>query len=138
MDDQNQEQAVLSNSENIQVPRRRRLRRVGCSVLLVIWFTFLLLPCFLLVLATQQEIIISQGELPGQEIRIRLITDIDQRGIGFWTTSTTTGTEGDICLVTNVRYILWEGQGDPAQYCQCFSREAENGAWIPSENACPE
>lgn len=134
-----QTNAALSDEAAVEAPRRRNpLRRVGCVVLLVFWFGLLLLPCFLLVLATQQEITISQGELPGQEIRIRLISDIEQRGIGFWTTSTTTGAEGDICLITNVRYILWEGQGDPAAYCQCFTRNAEDTLWIPSGRDCPE
>lgn len=118
-------------------PRRKSpLHRIGCAALVAIWLLVMLLPCFLIMLATQQEIIISQGELPGQEIRVRLIMEIDQRGIGLWTTQTVQGELGDICLITTVGYILWEGEGEPAQYCVCYTRADATAAWQPSGREC--
>jgi ABC-type Fe3+ transport system permease subunit len=136
-----QEHSAENGENHLQMTaparRSRPLRRVGCAMLLVIWLLALLLPCFLIVLATQQEIIIAQGELPGQEFRVRLIMDIDQRGIGLWTTRTVDGAAGDICLITTVGYILWEGEGEPAEYCVCYTRTVSESAWQPSGRECP-
>jgi hypothetical protein len=125
-------------SENVQqpVPPSGIVKRIGCGFLIVLWFVILLLPCFLIVLATQQEITISQGSLPGQQIRIWLIMESEQRGVGI---STTSSIEiGEIsCLQTNVNYILWQGKGDAASFCDCFSRFEDE--WLlatTSQGAC--
>lgn len=130
-------EANAQPTERSAARRRSPLRRIGCAALLAAWLLVMLLPCFLITLATQQEIVISQGELPGQEIRVRLIMEIDQRGIGLWTTQTVLGEEGDICLITTVGYILWEGEGEPAQYCVCYARTDATSAWQPSGRVCP-
>jgi hypothetical protein len=121
--------------------RFRGLRRVGCVAALVLWFGFILLPIFLLALAIKHEITISQGCLPAQQIRVWLVMERDQRGIGFSRTSTssysaaasaendTTSADG-VCLQTNVRYILWQGQGTASTYCACYSRSDSESEWV--------
>ncbi len=131
------ENVTTSAAEKLQTANLwRRLRRTGCVLLLIIWFAALLLPCFLFYLATQQEVVVSQGDLPGQEIRIVLLMDAGKRGIGFWSTAATTNLEGDTCLITYVRYILWEGQGDPVSYCECYVRDTASSGWLPSGRTC--
>lgn len=116
-------------------PRRFRwLRRLGCTLLLVIWFTILLMPCFMLVLATQQQITISQGSLPDQYLRIWLIMEPAQRGLGISTTSVHPPKDANLpadslCLQTNVNYLLWQGQGETSGYCECYHQEDTN--WTP-------
>ncbi|MFN8565855.1 MAG: hypothetical protein U0703_30415, partial [Anaerolineae bacterium] len=61
-------------TETPSKPRRSPLRRAGCIVALVIWFGILLLPCFLVVLAVQQEISIPTGGAPDQRLRLWLIS----------------------------------------------------------------
>lgn len=118
--------------------RFRSLRRIGCAGLLVIWFAILLLPCILIVLATRQEIVIWQGDLPGQHIRIWLIMDEDTRGLGISTTAAHR-VEGDtlgddnMCLQTNVSYWLWQGKGEPVSFCDCFTRSGQSEAWNLAE-----
>lgn len=125
-------------------PRRfRGLRRLGCILLLVIWFMVLLLPCFMIVLATQQQITISQGSLPDQEIRIWLVMEQNQRGLGISSTSTHPA-KGDnlptdsLCLQTNVNYLLWQGKGEASTYCECYAHDGDNYTPLASySQACP-
>lgn len=132
--------------ETLSSPRPFRfIRRAGCFIALVIWFAILLLPCGFFILATQQQITISQGDLPDQYIRVWLIMEADQRGLGISSTSThpndnLTGNEG-VCLQTTVSYFLWQGQGQNSAYCDCYrnSGTAEQPIWTltnTSANAC--
>jgi hypothetical protein len=107
------------------------MRRVSIGCGLIIWFTFVLSPCILFTLASQGEIIISQGDLPEQQIRIWLIMEIDQRGLGISSTSTRDRDDGVRCLQTDIRYWFWQGSEPPLSYCQCFTQV--NGEWTPVE-----
>ena len=74
----------------VQTPiasHRSPLRRLGCGCALLFWFLLLLSPCVFIVLATQGQITFSQGDLPGQELRIWLIQEAKEQGLGISTTS---------------------------------------------------
>ena len=108
------------------VPQRRRspLRRAGCTVLVVLWFLILLVPCFCLALATQGEITIPQGSAPGQVIRVWLINEADERGLGVSSTSVQQIDADHLCVESSTRYLLWAGIADPSVSCECYAREA--------------
>ncbi len=110
-------------------PRRSPLRRVGCIIGLVIWFAILLLPCFLLILATQGEITISTGSARGQQTRLWLISEADERGLALSTTSTRQDGENALCVQTDVRFLLWTGSSDPLSYCECYDRGNAEDSW---------
>ncbi len=111
-------------------PRRRSpLRRLGCGIALVLWFLILLLPCGLFTLATQGQITISQGGLPGQEIRLWLIMEVEQRGLGISSTSAHGGDPNAVCLQTNVSYALWAGRAAPTTYCEGYERADSASPW---------
>lgn len=114
--------------QELSPPRTGGLfRRVGCIMALVIWFVLLLLPCFFIVLATQNEIIISQGSLPNQEIRILLLMDADKRGIFVSTTSVHSSEVNlGVCLQTDVSYLLWQGSAEASVYCECYEHAEED------------
>lgn len=110
--------------------RRRPLRRIGCIAALVIWFAILLLPCFIFTLAMRGEITVSMGDMPDQALRIWLIMEIEQRGVGISTPSVHQGAEGAACLQTDVRYFLWQGEAaEPVAYCECYTREDGAANW---------
>ncbi|MDK3161491.1 hypothetical protein QPK87_33800 [Kamptonema cortianum] len=113
--------------------RRSPMRRLGCTVLLIFWFGLLMIPCVLLLLATNREISIPQGGLPGQEIRIWLIMEADQRGLGVSSTSVISRGENEVCMTTAMNFLLWAGREDPLSYCECFERSGTDQAWIPME-----
>lgn len=113
-------------------PRRSPLRRIGCTIALVLWFALLLLPCFLIVMATQGEITIAQGELPGQQLRVWLIMEAEQRGLGV--SSATVYRDGDngVCVQTDTRFWLWQGAAEPVSYCECYERATAESVWSPT------
>lgn len=116
-------------AETTEKPRRSPLRRAGCIAALVIWFAILLLPCFLIVLATQQEIVISTGGAPGQQLRLWLISEADERGLALSTASVQQSDANNICVETNVRFLLWAGNSDPLSYCECYQRASDAESW---------
>jgi hypothetical protein len=122
-------------------PRRSLIRRVGCGIALVLWFTLLLAPCGLIVMATQGEIAIPQGSLPGQTIRVWLINEADERGLGTASTSIYQPDNlNTICLQTDSRFLLWYGRPEPSvSYCECFTRATSSAEWgflSVSEGVC--
>lgn len=114
----------MSESSSIPKPKQpvRRIL-IGCG--LIVWFLFVLSPCILFTLASQGEIIIPQGNLPEQQIRIWLIMEIEQRGLGISSTSVHER-DGTQCLQTNVSYWLWQGSAASLSYCQCFTRAEDS------------
>ncbi len=120
-----------------QLPRRHRLRRFGCIVLLVVWFAILLLPCFMIALAVQGEIVLTQGDIPGQQIRFWLIMETRNRGIGISSASVIGDAETDVCVQTTVNYVLWQGtENETSVYCECFTRDSSDAGWsLASTNA---
>lgn len=109
------------------------MRRVGCTILVVIWFAFVLSPCALLTLARDGQLSITTGELPGQEMRIWLVMEIDQRGVGISTTSQRE-VDGAQCLQTDVRFVFWQGEDEPLSYCECYTRTDTESMWTPVSN----
>jgi hypothetical protein len=108
---------------------RSPLRRAGCTVLLILWFLLLLAPCFCIVLATQGEIVIPQGSAPGQAIRIWLIMEADQRGLGVASSSVMQEQENTLCVESNTRFLLWSGSAEPISSCECYERARADEQW---------
>ena len=115
-------------------PSRSPLRRPGCVIALVIWFAILLLPCFLIVLAVQQEIVISTGSAPGQQARLWLISEADARGLGFSSATVYETSETALCVQNDVRFLLWTGDFEPVSYCECYERASAGDEWSFTES----
>lgn len=108
-------------------PRMQRspLRRPGCVAALILWFIALLTPCFLIMLAVRGEITITTGSAPDQQLRIWLIQEADERGIGI----SSAGVQQDgeaVCVQTNVNFVLWRGKAQPTQYCECYIQTGDD------------
>lgn len=107
---------------------------------MVVWFLLVLTPCALGILATQGEITVNLGSVPGQQLRAWLIMEPDERGIGLSSPATVnTSRENALCMQTDVRYLLWEGEAESVSYCECYARDSADAAWafVPSEpTAC--
>ena len=114
-------------------PKRSIFRRVGCGILIVLWFLFILSPCLLIILASQGEIVLQHRNIPESEIhpllRVDLIMDIDFRGMAFTNSTKQNESDLEMCVQTNVRYLLWEGEGESAKYCDCYSRISVDKSW---------
>ncbi|MCU0480788.1 MAG: hypothetical protein MUE54_06185 [Anaerolineae bacterium] len=118
--------------------KRNPIRRAGCTVLLIFWFLFLLTPLCLFVLAVQGEITIAHfGDVPESYqhplFQVQLVMEEDYRGLRIVNATLHNQTDEAICVQTNVRYLLWEGEGDPATFCRCYEREITESVWNLSE-----
>lgn len=107
-------------------------RRVGCTLGFILWVFVMLLPCTFCALLTQGQIVVPTGSLPGQELRIWLIMDADQRGFGVSSASKRSQTFIDLsCVDTSVGFFLWEGKGESNQYCECYRQDEVSASWVP-------
>ncbi len=120
--------------EPVEVAPHRRgpLARLGCGIGLVIWAILLLTPCFLITLAVRGEISLNTGAAPEQRLRIWLVMEARERGLGI---STAELHEKDdlTCVQTNVQFVLWQGQADPVSYCQCYQHPPDSDDWSLQE-----
>ncbi len=119
----------------VEPPRRSPLRRAGCWIVIAIWFLILLIPCFLITLAVQQEIVITTGGAPGQHVRLWLISEAEQRGFGLSTAAVTAKDDNDLCVQTDVRFLLWAGKGESSSYCDCYQRDNPSAEWTSVSTA---
>lgn len=116
-------------------PKKRSLsRRVGCVLILVLWFLILLLPLGFFILAVDGQLTLSQrGDVPDKHqhplFQINLITEVDYRGIQFTNSTIHRQDDLNVCVQTDVRYLLWQGEGESAQYCDCYMRTAQEDDW---------
>ena len=114
------------------VPHRRRIRRVGCIIGLVFWGICLLLPLVAIALVIQNQIVIQHSDAPGHELRIWLVMEPRERGIGISNASIHPGPGGDdsqVCVETNVSFVFWQGSANPTDYCECYTRPSEPGRY---------
>ncbi len=122
--------------------KRSPIQRAGCIIALVIWFAILLIPCFLITLAVQGEIVITTGSAPGQQDRLWLISEATQRGLGLSSASVIPRSDpNQLCVETAVHFLLWVGKSDPILYCDCYQRSSANAEWSQASTisgACSE
>ena len=123
-------------SENLS-PLVKGLKKVGCAILLVGWFSFLLLPCALFALARDGQIVFSRSNLPGDDlIRIQLLSDTNYTGISMSTSRISRSEDGlRACVWRTVRYLFWRGdQVNTVQFCECFQRDDQSARWTLSND----
>lgn len=92
------------------------------------WFVLLLSPCLLIALATQGEITLQLGNIPGQVLRIWLIEGARERGIAISRPSVATNLGNNTtCVQTDTSFILWMGRGEATRFCDCYAQS--NDTW---------
>ena len=117
--------------------RSSRLRRVGCGLLVPLWFMLLMMPCALIYLAVNGEIRVWHDSVPEPHsqprLLISLISEMESRGLRFQSSTLFDPDAGNLstCVETNVRFVLWESQGgnQDVTYCECYARLDEASAW---------
>ncbi|MBW4436014.1 MAG: hypothetical protein KME04_02695 [Pleurocapsa minor GSE-CHR-MK-17-07R] len=131
---------MTSEAGAVVRPKRSRARRIFIGFALVAWFLILLVPCVCFVLVSSQEIIIPQGDLPGQHIRIWLIMEADERGLGVSNASIIGRTDTAFCEQTDNRFLLWQGRAPGVSYCECYERASAEASWelvSTTADVCP-
>jgi hypothetical protein len=128
------------NPEEVEVVVVRRslperLSRVGC---VVVWLTAMMIPFVLIILAARGEIIIPTGDAPDQRIRLWLIMEPYERGVGI-SRAAVIEVDDLSCVQTDVSFLLWEGQAEEGlSYCECYSRsDDEWNLQTVAAGSCP-
>lgn len=106
---------------------RKRLRRIGCGLLLVLWFACLIIvPCSTIVLLTQNEIVITRSSAPDNILRIWMVQDAEQRGVGVANGYTISEDAKMLCTATDIQFFLWKGKANSNHNCTCYDKQGEN------------
>ncbi len=68
------------------------------------------------------------GDAPGQILRIWLLNESKQQGVGI--SRPTVYTNGDLlCVQTDASFILWKGTADNSTFCDCYTRPGSGDNW---------
>jgi hypothetical protein len=129
------------NVINEHVQKQNPIKRVGCSLLLVLWFTLLLSPCALFYLAANGEIRVWHADIPEAHahprLLIELVSEVDYRGLQFTRSFEVNSSELDdlSCVQTDVSYFLWESVEDnqDVSYCDCYIKDDTESKWQLNE-----
>lgn len=127
-------QQQTTEAQPARLTRRNPIRRIGCWFGLLLWVVLMVSPCLLFVLATQGQITVTLGGAPGQEARVWLINEARVRGIAISWPSVHNENDTALCVQTDTRFILWAGSGDPATFCECYTRASPNDGWTAGES----
>ena len=129
--------APTLSSQAVRGNGRSRLRWLGCTVLLPIWFLLLLAPCALFYLAANGEIRLWHGNIPQSHahplLLVSLISEMDNRGLRIETSHpvTSVSSELSVCVQTDVRFLLWQTKfsNQDVTYCDCYSHGDSDLVW---------
>ncbi len=119
-----------------------RLKRLGMYAAVAGWVLVLMIPLFFVVLAIFGEFRFSKpGDVPDHHLRLWMVMEIDERGIGMSNTSVKDREDDALQVQTRVRYFLWEGEGadEGTTYCTDYIRESADAPWQTAgvvEGAC--
>ena len=101
-------------------PANRITRRLGCLAGVLVWLVVMILPIFIFVLVTNGQI--EWGEDPQDQMRLFLLQDVDQEGVGFqWTRPHPSESS---CLETTVAYLMFSGEAENGRSCTCLADTA--------------
>jgi len=84
----------------------------------------------MVVLASQGEIILQHSNIPEDDFRIRLIQTVSERGLAISNSRRVDTTNGNVCTIIDVRFLLWQGKANPAHYCSCYTWSGLNWSSI--------
>lgn len=146
MDEQTQKPSTREQGdvEYVVVQKKRKIwNRVGCWAIVLTWFLVLLIPLVFFILAIEGDITIKRSGVPDSYehplLQLSLIMESDARGLRVTNTSLHHPSDNNLCVQTNVRFLLWEGDGDSASFCDCYTRSDEDADWVfetYSDSAC--
>lgn len=105
--------------------QNKLVSRVGLGVALILWGLFISMPCAVIALAVQREIIVTWSDVPEDNLRLWLIQDRAARGVGLSTARRVEVESGALCVITDTRFFLWQGRADNAHQCSCYQRDGE-------------
>jgi hypothetical protein len=105
---------------------------LGCLIAFLIWLGAMAFPCAFVTLLVEKELVFSLSALPEHQVRLFLLDSPEERGLGLARPEIVSGgeAEGAYCIRIRVRYLMWVGEAQAVDYCDCY--EKINGEWSPT------
>ena len=126
-----------SRSDAAAGRKRGLARRLGCGLVLPLWFALLMTPCALFYLAANGEIRLEHGDIPQPHahplLLVSLVSEAEDRGLRIetaWIAERQSSGE-TLCVETAARFLLWEysGGNQNASWCDCYTRKDAEANW---------
>ncbi len=139
LDNENNTEETPQTDEIVVATKPHPVKRLGCGILLVAWFTLLMTPCMLFYLASNGEIRIWHSDIPEPDahprVLVELITEIDYRGLQLTRSFPVNASESAVCVQTDVSFFLWHSieENLDSSYCDCYQRDEDNSDWLLNE-----
>lgn len=122
----------------LSIPRPLRtplwfIRRLGCSLMVVIWLLLMASPCLFVTVLVRGEATYNFSDKPGHQIRLFRVQSDTALGFGLSLGTLKNEKDGDFCVLTQVRYLLIEGETENVNYCQCYDDNGPNAAIVNAQ-----
>jgi hypothetical protein len=112
---------------------QRWLRRLAYGLVVLVWLILMLAPIVAVVLAARGQIQVGEG--PRRYVRLFLVQEEEAQGVGLEWVRPADGQTS--CSDGSLRYFTWEGEGQNADFCQCYDEAGEVLTSVTQE-ACRE
>lgn len=97
------------------------LRRLTYLLIIIVWLIIMAFPITAFAVSMRGQLQFGQDNRP--HLRLFMVQEEDANGIGIeWAKRPFRHRN---CLQTTLQYIMWEGQSEPATFCQCIDPETE-------------
>ncbi|MDQ7026070.1 MAG: hypothetical protein Q9P01_09725 [Anaerolineae bacterium] len=110
--------------------------KIGCGLLLVIWFSLLMLPFLMFWLASGRSVTIPHSNIPNANqyprFEMSLIMSQENRGLQLTTSDVQRNSSDNLRVEVHVNYLLWVSEADDnaAVYCDRFERNNSDADWM--------
>jgi hypothetical protein len=120
------------------------MTRRGCLTGIAVWLLIITIPFCLVLFAIRGDVswrrgdlvqdrlwLINEEDLPGQE---------SAAGVAYSATRLTASAAapaGAVCARTTVYFLLWRGQSETLNYCECFQPRSAPQTGYDSLGLCP-
>lgn len=119
------------------------LTRRGCLLGLLGWLLIITVPFCLILFAIRGDLTWQRGDLT--QDRLWLITQSaetgqDSAGVAYSATrlaANPAAPQGALCARTTVYFLLWRGQSETVQYCECYQPRPGSQTGFDSLGVCP-
>lgn len=123
-------------SPRVYTTRELVLRRVLFYAGIAVWVVILSIPFFFVVLGMRGEMSIPlAGDFPENRLRIWMVMEPYERGIGYSLPRVAERSDVELHVETQVSYLMWEGEGENAVYCQQYTQDSDSATWIMADTA---
>jgi len=116
----------------------------GCLLASGLWLIVMTLPCCALVLAVRQEVTWRRGDFVEDRLWIVRGEAGPGRqavsGLGYSAArviSDQRPADGPVCVRTRVYFLLWRGQSERVEFCECFTPRPAPGGGFEASGSCP-